>query len=219
MITDYFPPLGLRLNTPRLQLRLPSYDDLGELARVAAEGVHDPGTMPFVEPWTDQPPDERALGVVRYNLGRLGEWTPRKWNLNFMVVHEGTVVGIQDMRAGDFAVTRQVGTGSWLGRDHQGKGIGTEMRAAVLHLAFEELGALTAVSAAFEGNRASARVSERLGYRRDGIDVLSVRGQRVVENRYRLDRRDWEAHRTVPVTVTGVERYLPFFGLEESEGE
>lgn len=146
MITDHFPPLGPRLNTPRLELRLPSYDDLSELARVAAEGVHDPGAMPFVEPWTDQPPDERALSVVRYNLGRPSEWTPQKWDLDFVVVHEGALVGVQDRRASDCAVTRQVGPGSWLGRAHQGKGVGAEMRAAVLHLAFAEPGARTAVS-------------------------------------------------------------------------
>lgn len=86
------------------------------------------------------------------------------------------MVGIQDVGARGFAVTRQVGTGSWLGWDHQGKGIGTEMRAAVLHLAFEGLGAVVAVSEALEGNTASERVSERLGYRSSGIDLVEARG-------------------------------------------
>ncbi|MFD6948972.1 GCN5 family acetyltransferase [Nocardiopsis sp. TSRI0078] len=219
MITDHFPPLGLRLNTPRLELRVPSYDDLGQLAEVAVEGIHGPDTMPFAEPWTDQPPDRVALGVVQYNLGRMASWTPRDWNLNLVVVHEGAVVGIQDMRARDFAVIRQVGTGSWLGRAHQGRGIGTEMRAAVLHLAFAELGAVAAVSSVIEGNRASERVCERLGYRADGINLIEVRGKRAVEHRYRLTRQDWEAHRTVPVTVTGLEPCLPFLGLDGSSEE
>ncbi|WP_047871325.1 GNAT family N-acetyltransferase [Nocardiopsis sp. RV163] len=219
MITDHFPPLGLRLTTPRLELRIPSFDDLGRLAGVAVGGVHDPDTMPFTEPWTDRPPDELALGVVQHNLGVLASWKPRDWGLNLVVVHEGAVVGVQDMRARDFAVTRQVGTGSWLGRAHQGRGIGTEMRAAVLHLAFEGLGAVAAVSSVFEGNTASERVCERLGYRGNGFDLIEVRGERVVENHYRLTRRDWAQHRTVPVAVTGLEPCLPFFGLDGAGAE
>jgi len=43
-------------------------------------------------------------------------------------------------------------------------------RAAVLQLAFQGLGAQQAVSAAFEGNPASLRVSRKLGYRDDGIE-------------------------------------------------
>lgn len=214
MIAEYFPPLGLRLTTPRLELRLPDLEDMASLARVATEGVHDPDTMPFVEPWTDQPPDRLALGVIQHNLGVLASWKPENWGLNLVVVHQGTVVGIQDMRGQDFAVTRQVNTGSWLGRAHQGGGIGTEMRAAVLHLAFAELGAVAALSPVFEGNTASERVAERLGYRPDGIDLVEVRGRRVAAQRYWLTREAWEEHRTVPVTVTGLEPCLPFFGLE-----
>ncbi|WP_017571034.1 GNAT family N-acetyltransferase [Nocardiopsis halotolerans] len=215
MITEYFPTLGLRLTTPRLELRIPDLDDMASLAKVATEGIHDPDTMPFVEPWTDQPPDRLALGVIQHNLGVLASWKPEDWGLNLVVVHEGAVVGIQDMRGRNFAVTRQVSTGSWLGRAHQGRGIGTEMRAAVLHLAFAELGAVAALSPVFEGNTASERVAERLGYQRDAVDLVEVRGRRVAAHRYRLTREAWEEHRSVPVTVTGLEPCLPFFGLED----
>src|SRR5260221_13370270 len=67
-------------------------------------------------------------------------------------------------------------TGAWLGRRYQGRGIGTQMRAAVLHLAFGGLGAQQAVSAAFEDNPASLRVSRKLGFRDDGIEWHLVRG-------------------------------------------
>jgi RimJ/RimL family protein N-acetyltransferase len=40
----------------------------------------------------------------------------------------------------DFAVLREVHTGSWLGQRYQGQGLGTEMRSAVLHLGFAGLG-------------------------------------------------------------------------------
>jgi RimJ/RimL family protein N-acetyltransferase len=57
-----------------------------------------------------------------------------------------------------------VGTFSWLGPGYRGRGLGTEMRAAVLHLAFAGLGAREAASEAFTDNHASNRVSQALGY-------------------------------------------------------
>lgn len=60
--------------------------------------------------------------------------------------------------AKDFAVTRQAANGSWLGPAHQGQGFGTEMQAAVLHLAFAGLGAAYAVSAAMTDNLGSLGV-------------------------------------------------------------
>ena len=54
---------------------------------------------------------------------------------------DGEVVAVQDLFAVAFPVTRVAPTGSWLRRRFQGRGIGTAMRAAVLHLAFEGLDA------------------------------------------------------------------------------
>src|SRR5262249_27431406 len=150
--------LGLRLSTPRLQLRLPDPDELAALAGLAAAGIHDPAQTPFTEPWTDQPPAELARSVVQAHWATLGAWTPQRWVLPLAVFHSGHIVGLQELKATDFAVRREVSTFSWLGREHHGQGIGTEMRAAVLHLAFAELGAQEAVSAAFVDNPASIAV-------------------------------------------------------------
>ena len=46
-----------------------------------------------------------------------------------------------DMSAHDYPVLREVSTFSWVGVRHHGRGIGTEMWAAALHLAFAGLGA------------------------------------------------------------------------------
>ncbi|CAL9478853.1 Putative succinyl-CoA transferase [Nocardiopsis dassonvillei] len=216
MITDRFPVLGLRVRTPRLELRPPALDDLSDLADVAAEGVHDPAEMPFIHPWTDQSPARRALSVIQHNLGLYSRWTPENWHLPLVVVHEGEVVGLQDMMARDFAITRRVSSGSWLGLAYQGRGIGTEMRAAMLHLAFEGLGAREAASGVVEGNARSERVSRRLGYRDDGTGLYVIRGRATRELRFLLTREDWKAHRPgVPVEVSGLEPCLPFFGLGE----
>ncbi|MER6626624.1 GNAT family N-acetyltransferase, partial [Streptomyces sp. NPDC000931] len=179
MIADHFPPAGIRLNTPRLQLRMPSDEDLSQLADAAVAGVHDPERMPFSVPWTDQPPDRVARAVVQHNWATMAAWTPERWTFNAVVAYEGTVIGVQDLTARDFGVARQVTTGSWLTRRYQGRGIGTEMRAAVLHLAFAELGAEAAVSGVLEATAASHGVARRLGYRPDGTDLVAIRGERV----------------------------------------
>src|SRR5262249_12179694 len=113
----------------------------------------------------------------------------------------------------DFAVLREVHTGSWLGEPYQGQGIGTQMRAAVLHLAFDGLGARWAISAAFEDNPASLGVSRKLGYRGDGVEWHSVRGRPALAHRLRLGRSGWQAARTAPGQIQGWAPCLPLFGL------
>lgn len=213
MLVDHFPLVGLRLTTPRLRLRLPAPEELGDLASLAADGIHDPDVMPFLVPWTDQPPADVARGVVQHHWRTLGAWTPRDWSLNLTVFHAGVVVGQQTIRARDLAITGEVHTGAWLGQRHQGQGIGTEMRAAVLHLAFAGLGAQEAVSGAFEHNMASRAVSRKLGYQPDGITRHAIRGAVSTEYRLRLTRAAWERHRTVPVTIDGLAPCLPLFGI------
>ena len=140
MLTDVWPLFGLVLRTPRLELRVPSLEQLAALAELAEEGVHDPAEMPFLVPWTDLPPGPRGRSVMQYQWRPWGELTPERWSLELAVLAGGEPVGIQGIGGTDFAVTREVHTGSWLGRRHHGRGIGTEMRAAVLHLAFAGLG-------------------------------------------------------------------------------
>lgn len=204
MLTDHYAAYGIRLRTPRLELRLPDLDDLAALADVAVEGVHDPADMPFLVPWTDAEPAVRGRSVITYNLGVLAAATTAKWNLPFCVVYDGTPIGIQDLSAREFSVTREVSSGSWIGLKYQGNGIGTEMRAAVLYLAFEGLGAAEAISAARDSNVASGGVSRKLGYVDDGLERWAVRGELTVHRRFRIDRAAWLAHRLVPVTLDGL---------------
>lgn len=208
----HWPLFGLRITTPRLELRLPELDLLDDLAAVAGAGVHDPAEMPFTFPWTDAPPEERAQATFRHVLGTVAEWQPGRWTLSLAVLHEGEVVGRQDLTAKDFSVTREAETGSWLGTAHQGKGLGTEMRAAVVHLAFEGLGARAVTSAAMTDNARSLGVSRRLGYQPDGLLTAAVRGEPRTLQRLRLDRADWEHRRTTPVRVSGLEPCRALFG-------
>jgi len=212
MIADQWPLFGLVLRTPRLELRLPDLPRAAELAELAKAGVHDPAVQPFVAEWTDASPERVAAGVLQWNWGAWAAWRPESWSLGLVAIADGRVVGTQGIDAREFATLREVGTGSWLGRAEQGRGLGTEMRAAVLELAFTGLGARFATSEAFEDNHASYAVSRKLGYADDGISRHVIRGAPVVSRRLRLDRAGWAEARTVPVRIEGLTPCLPMFG-------
>jgi RimJ/RimL family protein N-acetyltransferase len=123
------------------------------------------------------------------------------------------VIGTQGLMGADFEVTREVTSGSWLGMAYQRRGMGTEMRAAVLGLAFDHMGARTARSEAFVDNPASLAVSRRLGYRDDGSRVETRRGEAATLQRVRLDRAAWDAHRPGwTLEVSGLDGCLGLLG-------
>lgn len=214
MLEDLWPLFGLRLTTPRLELRLPREADFGALCAAAGRGIHADDFMPFLFPWSTQPEPQRTRASLQNHWKHWASWRPDDWTLHLMVSDDSGPIGIQDLGGRDFAVRREVSSGSWLERARQGKGLGTEMRAAVLHLAFAGLGADWAVSAAFTDNPASLGVSRRLGYADDGLSVYKGHGEGPrLERRLRLDRAAWEAHRTVPVEVHGLAPCREMFGL------
>ncbi|MDQ2875948.1 MAG: GNAT family N-acetyltransferase [Actinomycetota bacterium] len=212
MKVTHWPLHGLRLRTPRLELRLPGLEELDALAQLSADGVHDPGWMPFLVPWTDLPPAERARSVMQFYWRTLADWTPQDWVLQLAVFLDGAVVGAQSLIGRDFAIVSEVSTGSWLGQRYQGQGIGTEMRAAVLDLAFTGLNAQSAISGALAGNSASVAVSRKLGYQLNGLGRIRIRDARGQEQRFFLDRDRWRQHRTVPVEIDGLASCLSQFG-------
>jgi len=209
----HWPLVSLELATARLRLRVPSATELDALAGLAAAGVHDAAAAPFTVAWTDGEPEVVARRVLKYAWGTWSRWEPADWSLWLAVVHDGAVIGSQEISARNFAVCREVTTGSWLGKDFHGKGFGTEMRAAVLHLAFAGLDARHATSGAYTDNAASLGVSRKLGYRDDGVEHHCVRGVDATLQRLRLTRADWEAHRSTEVRIAGLEPCLPMFGL------
>ncbi|SKA86133.1 Protein N-acetyltransferase, RimJ/RimL family [Agreia bicolorata] len=215
MIADYWPVFNLQLKTERLVLRSPSDDELAALAGVAADGVHAPGESPYLVPWTEGTPRQRAVHVIQQHWRRRGEWTPESWALELGLFVEERPVGMVAMRAQDFRVRREVKTESWLGVEFQRRGLGTEARAALLHLAFAALGAESAVSEVFQDNAGSQGVSRRLGYRRDGVSRDMRDGRVVVSDRLRLDRTDWVSAERMSVTVTGVASCLALFGAAQ----
>jgi RimJ/RimL family protein N-acetyltransferase len=209
----HWPLASLELATARLRLRVPSPAELDELAGLAAAGVHDPAAQPFTVAWTDAEPDVVARRVLQYAWGTWARWQPDDWSLWLAVEHEGAVIGAQEISARDFAIRREVTTGSWLGQGFHRRGFGTEMRAAALHLAFAGLEARHATSGAYTHNAASLGVSRKLGYHDDGVEHHTVRGQDATLQRLRLTHAAWQAHRTTDVHITALAPCLPLFGL------
>ena len=168
--------------------------------------------MPFRVPWTDNAdaPDF-VEQFVAHHLELRRAWQVDNWMLLLGVWAEGQPAGAQDLRAEQFGSTREVESGSWLGERFQGRGYGTEMRAAVLELAFLGLGAVAANSGAMVGNVASARVSEKLGYIDSGEKYVEPRGVPIREQCFRLERDRWLERERIAVEIVGLEPCLSLF--------
>ena len=211
-----WPLFGIRITTPRLELRVVDDVLIPELALVARAGVHDPGQMPFGNGWTDRSEEDWHTGFARYFWLQRGRWDVDSWSLPFAVVADGEPIGVQQLTAVDFPVLKTFGTGSWLSLSHQGRGLGTEMRAAVLHFGFRMLDAEVAVTGAFPTNEGSLRVTEKLGYLPNGVRRDRVGGRPVDARLFRLPRELWEGTSPVPVEVDGFGGCERLFGLDAS---
>jgi RimJ/RimL family protein N-acetyltransferase len=202
------PLTRLRLHTPRLELRLATIKELRQLYQVAAAGIHDHDFMPFEFAWTDDLEEEAFLD---YHASRLAESRPDDWRLELVAFHDGQPVGVQGITGRDFGATRAAGTGSWLGRPWQGRGLGTEQRTAALTFCFDVLGAERAISGALAGNEASLGVSRKLGYEQVGTSTVSPRGTPVAHADLVLERSRFRP--AVPVQIAGFDRdLLAWFG-------
>lgn len=208
----HWPLFGLRVRTPKLELRYPSDDDVAALADLAAEGIHDPGWMPFQITWTDVPPPQQQRNSMQHFWLNRAMWTPDDWHCPMATVVDGVIVGSQGMLSTNFAKTKVVKTGSWLGRAHQGKGIGKEMRAAILHLAFAGLGAVRAESGAWHDNGPSLGVSRSLGYVENGDSIVLRRDVPDRQIGLKLERTVWEERRRDDIEIIGLEPCLEMLG-------
>jgi RimJ/RimL family protein N-acetyltransferase len=212
-VPDPWPLRHLVLRTPRLELRPDDDVGLAELVRESYLGIHPPEQMPFGIPWTDAPRELLGRNGFQYHWSARAALCPQSWSINFLVRRDGVVIGTQGLSGKDFAITREVGSGSWIGLRHHGNGYGTEMRAAVLQLAFDHLGAVQARSSAFTDNPASLGVSRKLGYVEDGTIRQTRRGGAATQIRLLLSREAFAQHRPPwTVAVSSLAPCLPLLG-------
>ena len=211
-----YPPLNVQVHTPRLSLLGATDDLLERLVPVVRAGVVTAPPWPFDDPmslYEDSPEREwRWLRAVWAGRGRVSD---SFWRLYFVVVVDDEPVGMQDLIGTNFSALGTVHTFSWLSSDARGRGLGKEMRQAVLHLAFEGLGAQHAGSDAFIDNDSSNRVSQALGYQPNGVDWATRRGDAGELTRWRLTREQWSTRRRDDIDLIGVAECLPVLGIRD----
>ena len=209
MDATIWPYAALRITTPKVELRYADDDDLVALAHLAVEGIHDPATMPFSEPWTRVESPDLERNALQHHWLQRATLSRDDWRLPLVVRRAGEILGIQAIEAKHFAVRRTVETGSWLVQRAQGQGIGTEMRCAVLHFAFAGLGAEEALSGSFADNPASAAVSRHHGYQPNGEEIVDREGEPARMQRWVLTRARWAPQRRADITIEGLDACLP----------
>jgi RimJ/RimL family protein N-acetyltransferase len=147
------------------------------------------------------------------HLGGTGASGPAGWRLYFVVMVDGNPVGMQDLIGTEFAALGTVSTFSWLQPSLRRRGLGTEMRAAILHLAFAGLGAREASSEAFADNNPSNGVSRNLGYEPNGTTWATRWGHPAMVTAWKLPRDRWQQIRRADIQLAGVEECLPLLGI------
>jgi RimJ/RimL family protein N-acetyltransferase len=214
MTHPVWPLFDLRVVTPRLELRYID-DTLGtELALLAAKGIHDPDFMPFAIPWTDVPSPELERNAMQWYWRCRAETSATRFHLAFAVVIDDRVVGTTGLDATDFPLLRQFESGSWLGHEFQGRGLGIEMRRATLHLGFAGLGATLATTMAFHDNGPSLGVTRHLGYTPTGTCRKVRRGEAAELLQFEMTKDQWEQSlRSDDIEIEALEPCLPLFGL------
>ena len=216
-IADIFAPLGVRIVAGPLELRGLTDDDLVELSSLAERGIHPPDRMPFFFPWTDAPAVELARNAAQYHWRTRAEFSATKWDLNLGVWREGVLLGTQGVGTRDFLTTRTGETGSWLGLEHQGQGVGTAMRQAMCAFLFDHLDFAEITSGAFTDNPASLAVSRKVGYQENGRRRLERRPGELAVNVGLVLTRETFVRGEHDLVVEGVGPLRRLIGLDSAE--
>lgn len=215
MSHPYWPLFDLEVRTPRITMRYVDDEIATALATLAAAGIHDPGWMPFGVPWTRGESPFLERGAMQFYWRCRVETSPETWTLNFGVFVDGELVGTSGLMATDFPRMRQFETGSWLGREFQGRGIGKEMRLATLTVGFVGLGAEWALTGAWHDNGPSLGVTRALGYTEQGHRRM-LRDDRAPDRMvgFEMPRAHFDEHvRRDDVGLIGVEAVREQLGV------
>jgi RimJ/RimL family protein N-acetyltransferase len=210
-----YPLLRVRVSTPTLQLHGATDELLDQLAEVVRAGKTSADPAPYDDPMSfyEPDPDLRVAKWLQAIWRRRGAVEPDFWRLYFVVMVDGRPVGEQTLTGLHFSTLRTVTTFSWLSADERGRGLGREMRAAILQLAFDGLDAKEASSDAFVDNHGSNAISRGHGYDSNGSDWATRQGEPALLNRWRLTRDNWEPRRRDDIRLQGIEACHAFLPL------
>jgi RimJ/RimL family protein N-acetyltransferase len=195
------PLFDLVLRTPRLVLRPVWDEDIAGLADASVAGIHPPDEMPFSVPWSRGTRSEILAGTAGSIWSERASRESESWVVSFAVRRvdadvrdwsNAPIIGRQDVRGVDFPLLRSLDSGSWLTMSHQGQGLGSEMRHAMVLWGLDHLGATEMTSGAYSWNAKSLGTSRSVGYVNNGTKRVVIDGKAQLEQHVRLTR---ETHR------------------------
>lgn len=138
----------------------------GDLPQLLAH-LRDPGiarnTLRIPFPYTAR--DARSfLAAVRRRRRRFRH--PMDWAIR---TPEGALIGLIGLQGTYGPASHRDELGYWLAKPHRGNGIMPRAVQAVVRLAFHAYGLSRLEMSVFRGNRASARVAQKCGFRLEGL--------------------------------------------------
>lgn len=155
--------MGPRIETERLVLRLPEMSDAEDLSRYA-------GDIDIARMTARIPSPYPLIAAEIWILQTRAAWRPAG-DTSFTVEHEGRLIGgggvFKRSARSDWEI------GYWIAKPFWGQGFGTEIGAALMGYARQQLGAETIVAGHYADNPASGRILEKLGFAYTG-EVLAL---------------------------------------------
>ena len=173
--------MGVEITTERLRLRPLAVADAPRIRALASEFA--------VARWLARVPHPYPDGAAEAFVAQCMDAGAHVWAIERL--DEPGLIGVVGVE-GD---ARRDVLGYWIGRPFWGRGYASEATRAMVDWAFRELGIESLRSGVFEGNDASLRVQEKLGFRVTGRRMIASRalGAELPHIDTALSRAVWEA--------------------------
>jgi RimJ/RimL family protein N-acetyltransferase len=131
-----------------------------------------------VAQWLGVVPWPYAVADMEYFLGTIAAPRGSSRFPVFAICHEGMPIGVAEysrVAASGEALHHVTQLGYWLGQPYWGRGYATEAISALITHAFNASNAPSISSGVFDGNVASLRVQEKLGFEAGGTVMAMCR--------------------------------------------
>ena len=176
--------MGVEITTDRLRLRPLEPADARRIGTLCGDLA--------VSRWLARVPHPYPAGEAERFIARCRRSADRVWAIERR--GEPGPAGVIGVIGIDGPADGQ-SLGYWLGASYWGRGYASEAALAVVDWAFGEAATAALASGAFEGNAASLRVQEKLGFRVTGQRMLrcAALGRDLLHIDTALDRAGWEA--------------------------
>ncbi|WP_111560180.1 GNAT family N-acetyltransferase [Paracoccus sediminilitoris] len=150
------------VRTPRLQLRPPTVEDAAAVAQARGESYAE--LLPWFHQIMGQPSQEHDARWQSERLAQAAEAAQRRERLSYLAWASSACIGGVDLipvwRRGQFRLSY------WMRSSASGQGYGAEAVNAMIRTAFEVLDARLVTTGHAVPNTASARLAQKLGFRK-----------------------------------------------------